>query len=53
MSCLCQHYGSRWRPRHDTILTEPGHASVVLFCVVPGLVHRVSANWPSQPLVHG
>jgi hypothetical protein len=47
VSCLCQHYGPRWRPRHDTILAGSGCAWAMLFRVVTGLVHRVSANWPS------
>jgi hypothetical protein len=41
-----QHY-SRAVPGTDTILTGPGRAWTVLFRVVPGLAHRVSARWPS------
>jgi hypothetical protein len=41
------HY-SRAVPLTGTILAGPGHAWVVLFRVVPGLPHRVSAKWPSM-----
>jgi hypothetical protein len=41
-----RHY-SRAVPGTDTILTGPGRAWTVLFRVVPGLTHRVSAKWPS------
>jgi hypothetical protein len=41
-----RHY-SRVVPGTDTILTGPGRAWTVLFRAVPGLVHRVSAKWPS------
>jgi hypothetical protein len=41
-----RHY-SRVVPGTDTILTGPDRAWTVLFRVVPGLAHRVSAKWPS------
>jgi hypothetical protein len=41
-----RHY-SRAVPGTGTILTGPGRAWTVLFRVVPGPAHRVSAKWPS------
>jgi hypothetical protein len=43
-----RHY-SHAVPGTGTILTRPGRAWTVLFRVVPGLAHRVSAKWPSIP----
>jgi hypothetical protein len=50
---LGRHYGPRWWPRHDTVyglgpsLALYGLGRAVLFSVVPGPAHRVSAIWPS------
>jgi hypothetical protein len=41
-----RHY-SRAVSGTDTILTGPDRAWTVLFRVVPGPAHRVSAKWPS------
>jgi hypothetical protein len=40
-------YYSRTMTGTDTILIGPGRAWTMLFRVVPGLAHRVSAKWPS------
>jgi hypothetical protein len=46
MVAQAQHY-SRAVPGSGTILTGPGCAWAVLFRVMPGLAHRVSAKWSS------
>jgi hypothetical protein len=40
-------HSSRAVPGTGIILTGPGRAWTMLFRAVPGLVHRVSAKWPS------
>jgi hypothetical protein len=40
-------YYSHVVPGTGTILVGPDRAWVVLFRIVPGLAHRVSAKWPS------
>jgi hypothetical protein len=46
MVAQARHY-SRVVPGTGTILVGLGRAWAVLFRVVPGLTHRVSAKWPS------
>ena len=51
MPCPCRHYGPKLRSRHGTT-TGPCRAWTVLFSVVLGPAHRISARWKSIAAVY-